>query len=138
MNRVDPGLLRLVDRCLLVSFRGRHPDPTLVARLTDGLAGVILFAENVGAGGEVAGLLSQLRSAAGDRMLVAIDEEGGEVTRLEATTGSAYPTAWALGTADDPALTRSVAGAVAADLAAVGINLTSHRSPTSTATPTTR
>jgi beta-N-acetylhexosaminidase len=54
---------------------------------------------------------------------VAIDEEGGDVTRLEAASGSSYPGNWALGVVDEAALTVSVAQAIGADLAAVGVNV---------------
>ena len=56
-------------------------------------------------------------------LVVAIDEEGGDVTRLEAANGSSYPGNWALGVVDDVELTRAVAGSMAADLSAAGINL---------------
>ena len=55
-------------------------------------------------------------------MLLAIDEEGGDVTRLEWREGSSFPSAAALGALDEPALTEEVAAAIAADLAAVGVN----------------
>ena len=50
-------------------------------------------------------LTAQLRAERGD-VLVAIDEEGGDVTRLEARTGSSFPGNLALGAVDDPDLTR--------------------------------
>src|SRR5690242_1465177 len=100
----DPGLLRLVDQCLLVGFHGREPDRAFVDRLASGLGGVILFGHNVGNREQLAALVERLRDAGGDRLLVAVDGEGGEVTRLEHATGSAYPTAWALGAADDQEL----------------------------------
>jgi beta-N-acetylhexosaminidase len=56
-------------------------------------------------------------------LLVAIDEEGGDVTRLEVAYGSSYPGNAALGSADDPRLTEEVARAIGHDLAAAGINL---------------
>ncbi len=55
--------------------------------------------------------------------MIAIDEEGGDVTRLEAREGSSYPGNWALGVVDDVELTRAVAGAMASDLTGAGINL---------------
>ena len=55
-------------------------------------------------------------------MLLALDEEGGDVTRLEWREGSSYPSAAALGALDEPALTEEVAAAIAADLAAAGVN----------------
>src|SRR5207245_6490269 len=56
-------------------------------------------------------------------LLIAIDEEGGDVTRLEATRGSSYPGNLALGTAGDTELTRRVAAAMGAQLAAAGLDL---------------
>jgi beta-N-acetylhexosaminidase len=56
-------------------------------------------------------------------VLVAIDEEGGDVTRLEAASGSSYPGNHALGAVNDLELTEQVAAAMGSDLADVGINL---------------
>ncbi len=46
-------------------------------------------------------------------MLVATDEEGGDVTRLFAAVGSPVPGPYALGVVDDVELTRAVAAALA-------------------------
>jgi len=53
---------------------------------------------------------------------LALDEEGGDVTRLEWDTGSSYPGGAALGAVDDVAVTEAVAASIAADLAAAGVN----------------
>ena len=58
-----------------------------------------------------------------DDVLVAIDEEGGDVTRLEAETGSSYPGNWALGHVDDVELTREVALRWVRISLASGVNL---------------
>ena len=71
-------------------------------------------------------------------MLVAIDEEGGDVTRLEAGSGCSWPGNLALGAIDDPALTRDVARELGRALAECGINSTARPPPTSTPTRTTR
>jgi beta-N-acetylhexosaminidase len=64
-----------------------------------------------------------LRSAApGDDPVIAIDEEGGDVTRVAYADGSPYPGNAALGAVDDVALTEAVYRAIGADLAALGIN----------------
>src|SRR5205823_5319122 len=57
------------------------------------------------------------------QLLIAIDEEGGDVTRLEAATGSGYPGNLALGFAGDVELTRSVAASMGAVLARAGVDL---------------
>ena len=56
-------------------------------------------------------------------MLVALDEEGGDVTRLEAATGSSVPGNAALGAVDDLDLTRAVASALGGALRAAGVDL---------------
>src|SRR5439155_25710591 len=87
-----------------------------------GLGGVILFARNVDTRAQLTALSSDLHSARPE-LLIAIDEEGGDVTRLEAREGSSYPGNLALGAADDPALTREVAASIGAEVAACGIDL---------------
>ena len=55
--------------------------------------------------------------------MVAVDEEGGDVTRLHADTGSPVLGAAALGVVDDVDLTRATGALVGAELAAAGIDL---------------
>jgi beta-N-acetylhexosaminidase len=56
-------------------------------------------------------------------VLIAIDEEGGDVTRLAHATGSPYPGNAALGAVGDASLTQRVYEAIGGELAALGINL---------------
>ncbi|MFF3640239.1 glycoside hydrolase family 3 protein [Streptomyces sp. NPDC002564] len=90
-------------------------------RIDEGLASVSLFGRNVHSAEQVAALTAQLR-AERDDLLIAIDEESGDVTRLEVRTGSSYPGNHALGAVDDTALTRDVAADLGRRLAACGIN----------------
>ncbi|OJF11712.1 glycoside hydrolase family 3 N-terminal domain-containing protein [Couchioplanes caeruleus] len=119
---IDPGLRRLALRTLLAAFAGTSPPARALALLTDGLAGHTLFGANVVDRDQVARLTAELRSVRPDA-LVAIDEEGGDVTRLAHRTGSPYPGNAALGVVDDPDLTRAVYAAIGTDLADAGINL---------------
>ncbi|GAB1642719.1 glycoside hydrolase family 3 N-terminal domain-containing protein [Krasilnikovia sp. MM14-A1259] len=119
---IDPGLRRLALRTLLAAFPGTTAPEWAVRLLDDGLAGHTLFGGNVADPQQVAALTAELRRARPD-VLVAIDEEGGDVTRLAHLTGSPYPGNAALGRVDDVDLTRSVYAAIGADLAATGINL---------------
>jgi beta-N-acetylhexosaminidase len=107
--------------CLLASFPGHSVPEWVRRRLERGLGGIVLFADNVRDREQLAALTGELRSQR--ELVVAIDEEGGDVTRLEAGTGSSYPGNLALGSVDDVELTRAVAGAIAGDLAAVGVTL---------------
>jgi beta-N-acetylhexosaminidase len=119
---IDPGLRRLALRTLLAAFAGESTPDWALALLTEGLAGYALFSSNIGSPGQLARLTASLRAARAE-VLIATDEEGGDVTRLTHRTGSPYPGNAALGSVGDPELTRSVYAAIGADLAAVGINL---------------
>jgi beta-N-acetylhexosaminidase len=120
----DSEVRRLALSCLLLGFVGPTPPAWLLAALGEGLGGVVLFGSNVGDGGEqVRELTDRLRSAAGRDIVVAIDEEGGDVTRLDTLHGSASPGAAALGALDDPAATEEVYAAIGARLAEAGVTL---------------
>jgi beta-N-acetylhexosaminidase len=115
-------LERLALGCLLPGFPGHEP-PDWIRRLVEaGLGGAVLYAWNVRDTDQLRALTDALR-AERPELIVAIDEEGGDVTRLEAKDGSSYPGNWALGVVDDVDLTRAVAGAMASDLASAGVNL---------------
>jgi beta-N-acetylhexosaminidase len=118
---VDPALGRLADAVLIPPFSGTAAPYWLLAALEQGLAGVTLFGGNVRGGEQLAELTKRLRGAV-DQPLIAIDEEGGDVTRMAHVTGSPYPGNAALGAVDDTGLTRRVYEAIGTDLAAAGIN----------------
>jgi beta-N-acetylhexosaminidase len=118
----DDALRRLAESCLLPGFEGTTAPDWVRRWLADGLGAVALYARNIVSDAQLAELTAQLRAGTPD-VVVAIDEEGGDVTRLEAGTGSSYPGHLALGVADDPALTRAVAAALAARLRATGVSL---------------
>jgi beta-N-acetylhexosaminidase len=107
---------------LLPGFEGTELPGWLRERLADGLAGVCLFATNVGSPAQLRELTAAIRDA-NPAAVVAIDEEGGDVTRLHQHVGSPYPGNAILGRLDDVALTREVGATVGAELAAVGVTL---------------
>ncbi|MFF8970408.1 glycoside hydrolase family 3 protein [Streptomyces sp. NPDC014995] len=102
-------------------FPGTTAPDWLLRRLGEGLASVGLFGRNIASPEQLASLTAQLR-AERDDVLVAIDEEGGDVTRLEVRTGSSFPGNHALGAVDDTELTRDVAAELGRRLAACGVN----------------
>ncbi len=123
MNEGGDELDRLAHAVLLPGFAGTTGAPDwLQERLGRGLGGVVLFGRNCVEDAQVASLVTALRAHAPD-LVVAIDEEGGDVTRLDARRGSPYPGALVLGVVDDPGATRSVAATVARRLTAVGVDL---------------
>jgi beta-N-acetylhexosaminidase len=113
----------LADAVLLPGFAGTAPPDWVRRRVAAGLGGVVLFARNCLSADQLAALTAALRAERAD-VLVATDEEGGDVTRLFAATGSPVPGPYALGVVDDVELTRSVSTALAQRVAAAGIDWT--------------
>ncbi|MEV3855118.1 glycoside hydrolase family 3 protein [Streptomyces sp. NPDC050095] len=125
MTTVTRGTDTLTRDALTVlqpGFTGTTAPDWLLRRLGEGLASVGLFGRNIHSAEQLAALTAQLRAERGD-ILVAIDEESGDVTRLEVRTGSSFPGNHALGAVDDVELTRSVAFELGRRLAACGVNL---------------
>lgn len=123
---------------LLASFEGPVV-PTWLRRWVDeGLGGVCLFGSNLtgggpgasgasgGAGGSGAEAVAAVAGRLHDQrpsLVVALDEEGGDVTRVEARTGSSVPGNAALGAVDDVGLTRAVYAGLGGWLADLGVDL---------------
>jgi beta-N-acetylhexosaminidase len=116
------GLEPAAAACLFPGFDGTAAPDWLRRLLEKGLGGVVLFARNIDDPEQLAELAAALRRESPE-LLIATDEEGGDVSRLEAAAGSSFPGNLALGAVDDPALTRRVAAAIAGELAAAGVNL---------------
>lgn len=127
-------LRRKVARLLVVGFRGVGIDeePWVRRAIEDGLGGVILFdrdgktggRRNVASPDQVRHLTADLQAAAGGRtLIVAIDQEGGLVTRLSPRYG--FPelvSARAIGS-KPAAQVKAWADGLAATVADAGINL---------------
>ena len=113
---------RLAAGCLLASFRGTDAPAWLLRRVEAGLGGVCVYGANVvdpDQLGAVAAAVHRARTGA----VVALDEEGGDVTRIDFATGSSWPGNAALGAVDDVALTAGVASEMGEWLAALGFDL---------------
>jgi beta-N-acetylhexosaminidase len=110
-------------RVLLPSFAGTTLPDDVLPLLEEGLGGLCLFGFNTADGPDaVAAYTASVRSVS-PGAVIAVDEEGGDVTRLHVPDGSPVLGPLALGVADDLALTRSVGRAIGLELAEVGINL---------------
>jgi beta-N-acetylhexosaminidase len=116
------GLEPAATACLFPGFDGVTAPQWLRRLLVEGLDGVVLFAHNLHDPEQIAALTSSLR-AERPELLIATDEEGGDVTRLEAGRGSSFPGNLALGAVDDVELTRRVAAAIGGELAEAGLNM---------------
>jgi beta-N-acetylhexosaminidase len=120
----DAGLADRVGGLFILGFEGTKADE-LPADLIAQSAGVILFRRNLKNAVQLRALTDAIRAiprADGLASLIAIDQEGGQVSRL-AGFGTTTPSAMALGAARDPSLTESMYRLIGDELAALGINL---------------
>lgn len=120
---VDPGVARLVRGVLWPGFLGRTAPAWLLRELDGGLAGVVYFGQNISPDPADVVALSATLNEHRPGVLIGIDEEGGNVSRLEALTGSTLPGHAQLGALDDVATTRAVGAALAKRLRAAGANV---------------
>ena len=104
----------LAAACLLPSFPGSTPPDWAKRFVAAGGRGFVLFGYNCESLPE---LVAALRAERED-LLLAIDEEGGDVTRID----TSQPGAAVLGAVDDEAATEASAAAIAAALVAAGLN----------------
>jgi beta-N-acetylhexosaminidase len=114
---------RAVNGVLLPGFEGVLVPDWLADAARAGLAGVVYFARNTPDVATTAALSATLHSISPD-LLITVDEEGGDVSRLEAATGSSLPGAAALGAYPGGGTVSLDAGrALGRLLAATGIDL---------------
>jgi beta-N-acetylhexosaminidase len=131
-----PTLRQKIGQMLLVGFRGLTvaTAASIVADIGDrNLGGVLLFdvdlpthsaVRNIQSPTQVRALIAGLQAEASTPLIVAIDEEGGEVARLGPNHGfPATVSAAALGLRNDPAYTQQRGQAIAQTLRSVGVNL---------------
>jgi len=116
------ALRELADGVLMPCFDGLVAPEWLLRRVAGGLGGVCLFARNIASPQQVRALTGSLLALRSD-LVIAIDEEAGDVTRFDAATGSRFPGAAALGRADDTELTREIGYQVGVLLRGAGISL---------------
>ncbi|WP_291046929.1 glycoside hydrolase family 3 protein [Herbiconiux sp.] len=107
---------------LLPGFEGTTLPDWVERMLREGLAGVCLFGENIVDDAQLCALTAAI-TAANPLALIAIDEEGGDVTRLYYDRGAPFPGNAILGRIDDEDTTMQVAVAVGRELRRAGINL---------------
>ncbi|UKA62552.1 glycoside hydrolase family 3 protein [Arthrobacter sp. FW306-04-A] len=115
-------LRRLAAGTLMPGFTGIAVPVWILDAYDAGLAAVCLYGTNVASPVQLRELCAGLR-AHSPNTLIAVDEEGGDVTRLHYLTGSTQPGNAVLGRLDDVELTAASASAIGYELAGLGINL---------------
>ena len=113
---------RLVLGTLMPGFAGTTVPAWINEAYAAGLASVCLHGPNMAGSQALSSLCASLRAQRPD-VLIAVDEEGGDVTRVHYLEGSPEPGNAVLGRLDDTRLTRDSAARVGRELMAYGINL---------------
>ena len=121
-HAADASLIADIRATLMPGFEGFTAPAWLLGLLGDGLLSACVYGTNIRDRAQLEALGRQLREAA-PQSLLAIDEEGGEVTRLDYLEGSRYPGAAVLGRIDDLDYTAEIGRRVGADVLAAGFNL---------------
>lgn len=107
----------------LVGFEGTTLPGELTAMLAGGLAGVAIYPRNFRSLDELLALTSSIRrAAAGQPVLIGIDQEGGTKFSLGAPF-TPWPSPAELGRLSNTSLVERVARALARELRAAGVNL---------------
>src|SRR5262245_3306740 len=117
-------LRRHVGRLAIVGFHGQSVPSTLsdLVKAFD-LGGVVYFARNIVEPRQTVELSREVAALGRDWPLwIGVDQEGGRVARLKAGF-TEWPPAITLGRSGDDSLAARFAAALAAELAAVGINI---------------
>ncbi|MFN3334808.1 MAG: beta-N-acetylhexosaminidase, partial [Caldilinea sp.] len=130
-------LRRKLAQMVLVGFRGLSLDednPIVIDIHNRNIGGVVLFSydvalqqwnRNIESPAQVAALNASLQDLAATPLIIAVDQEGGRVARLNERFG--FPptlSAQELGERNDPAFTYEAAAQMARTLKAVGVNHT--------------
>jgi beta-N-acetylhexosaminidase len=108
---------------LLPGFTGTTLPLWLERRLRDGLGGVCLFGMNIESPEQLKALCDAIYDA-NPSAIIAIDEEGGDVSRLYQAQGSPFPGNAVLGRLNDAELTSRVGEQVGWELRLAGVGLT--------------
>jgi beta-N-acetylhexosaminidase len=121
------SLSEKVGQLFMVGFEGMEMSSELADWMSEhGWGGVIIFGRNVDSPAQLLRLTQDLQSLAQRRyplpLLIAVDQEGGRVSRLKVPF-TAFPSAAALGQTGSGRLAHDVGHAMARELRAVGINV---------------
>lgn len=105
-----------------VGFYGKALTDDLKGLLARGVGGVIYFARNVGSAAEVLELNRDIKATAARPLLLAIDQEGGQVARLR-DGFTEIPPMRAVGATGSAAMARDLGRLLGRELRAVGFDM---------------
>ncbi|MDD4768014.1 MAG: glycoside hydrolase family 3 N-terminal domain-containing protein, partial [Desulfotomaculaceae bacterium] len=125
INSMSPE--QMAGQLMLVGFNGLEPD-YYISRMINlrNIGGVVLFGRNIESPVQVAEMNNQLQSMSLANnnlpLFIAVDEEGGELSRFEGVITS-FPGPARLGELGSPDAVELVAAGTAGELAAMGVNV---------------
>jgi beta-N-acetylhexosaminidase len=122
LNPMTSDLERQAAGLFTVGFYGKAVTDDLSGLLARGVGGVIFFARNVGAPEEVLELNRELKRVANRPLLLAVDQEGGQVARLRQGF-TELPPMRAVGATGSATLARELGTLVGRELRAVGFDM---------------
>jgi len=105
-----------------VGFYGKTITPDLAKLIARGVGGVIFFARNVGTPAEVADATSSIKRLANRQLFIALDQEGGQVSRLR-NGFTEIPPMRAVGTSGSAKIAREVGELIGREVRAVGFDM---------------
>lgn len=108
---------------IMIGFPGLTAPDYLRDLAAKGLRSVALYGENIGDPAQLSELVSSLKTILGPDAIIAIDEEGGPVTRVDYLSGSRFIGNGLLGQIDDLELTNRDGRLIGQMLRDLGINL---------------
>ena len=109
-------------RLFTVGFYGKEVTDDLSRLVARGVGGVIFFSRNVGLPTEVAETTSAIKRGAGRPLFIALDQEGGQVSRLRQGF-TEVPPMRAIGVTGSAALARDVGALIGREVRAVGFDM---------------
>jgi beta-N-acetylhexosaminidase len=113
---------------VMVGIEGRALSDEIAAWFVEErVGGVILYRDNLHDGGQTIDLVNGLKRASGAAgieppLFVAVDQEGGRVSRLPAEAGE-FPSARSIGEKGDPHYARTIGAAIGRAMAGYGMNM---------------
>ncbi len=110
---------------MLVEFSGSDATAALGLLNDFSLGGVLLKSANRNfvSSGQVQNLTARLQEASAVPLLIAVDQEGGRIDRIQFDDVQRFPSAAVFGALNDRELTEAAAWATGVQLAALGINV---------------
>ncbi|MBY0012083.1 beta-N-acetylhexosaminidase [Paenibacillus typhae] len=126
MNAAKDQTLRIrhkVGQMFMCGFMDTSPNKDILTLIQDyHLGGIIYFRRNIGTAEQVYACSAALQRAAAEPLLIAIDQEGGMVARIEDGV-TLMPGNMALGATRNPEGVRQAAAIAGAELRHLGINM---------------